>query len=73
MFGTESLWGVHVRKHDRVEQNTKMHQSDRFVTHHNGTYARATIRSRSQELGRHVVARKLQEGYLTRTLVNLIG
>lgn len=59
-----------MRKRDRMEQKTKMCQSHHVVTHRNDTYARATTRAHSQELGSHV-ARK--EGYLARTLVTLIG
>lgn len=66
------LVGVHARKRGRMEQKTKMQQSHRVVTHRNSTHARATTRSCSPELGRHVVARKLQEGYLVRVLVALI-
>lgn len=53
-----------------MEQKAKMCQSHHAVTHRNGTYARATTRAHSQELGSHVAGK---EGYLARTLVTLIG
>lgn len=54
-----NLVGVHVKEHGRMEQRTRMQQSHRVITHRNSTYARATTRSRSLLLGRHVAARKV--------------
>ena len=68
-----NLVGVHVKEHGRMEQRTRMQQSHRVITHRNSAYARATTRSRSLLLGRHVAARKLQEGYLARLARGLVA